>query len=259
MASAVNLKAVGAELWNNGDFDGAIAKFTEAIQICDDNEMRKILYSNRSASFMKKKLYAEAFNDASKCIEIDSNWAKGYSRKGDALFSQGKFADAYDAYNAGLRIDKNDESLKEKLEKASSAISNNTSSNKFNSSSQSNFQGLQSIPVSGILGKVVSYTRFFLLLNAIFYMVPLFGSGFSRGSYNRCVASCVLIQLVVLYSALGIPKFSMSYAQLLLEKPSSMILFLCILLLVSKQYLLALTPVVLFEFARCLEPLFTVS
>ena len=30
--------------------------------------------------------------------------AKGYSRKGDALYAQAKYTEAYNAYNAGLKM-----------------------------------------------------------------------------------------------------------------------------------------------------------
>ena len=42
-----------------------------------------------------------ALDDANKCLELDSNWIKGITRKGDALFSLKKFTDAHNAYNSG--------------------------------------------------------------------------------------------------------------------------------------------------------------
>lgn len=42
--------------------------------------------SNRSGAYAGMKKYQEALSDASKCIELNGSFVKGYSRKGLGMF-----------------------------------------------------------------------------------------------------------------------------------------------------------------------------
>ena len=64
------------------DFSKAIECYTRAIE---ENPSDHTIYGNRSASYHNLKKFDEAITDASKCIEIKSDWAKGYQRKAMAL------------------------------------------------------------------------------------------------------------------------------------------------------------------------------
>jgi tetratricopeptide (TPR) repeat protein len=74
-----------------GNYDLAIKKWTEAIDATpgSDREFLKVVYSNRSAAYLKLKQNASALADADQCVELDPNWVKGITRKGDALYAQG--------------------------------------------------------------------------------------------------------------------------------------------------------------------------
>ena len=84
-------KAAGAVAWGLGDYPLAIEKFTAALDAekagANDKTLTLTLYSNRSAAYMKVQNKSAALLDADKCISLDSNWPKGFIRKGDALFS----------------------------------------------------------------------------------------------------------------------------------------------------------------------------
>jgi stress-induced-phosphoprotein 1 len=79
-------KVAGAEAWGLGNFPLAIKKFTAALdkEKAGDKDayFLKTIYSNRSAAYMKVNNKAAALLDADQCVEIDSNWPKGYIRKG---------------------------------------------------------------------------------------------------------------------------------------------------------------------------------
>lgn len=60
-----------------------------------------VLCSNRSACYASKERYEEALADANKCVELKPDWAKGYSRKGVALFRLERFEDAKATYEKG--------------------------------------------------------------------------------------------------------------------------------------------------------------
>lgn len=80
-----------------------------------------MLYSNRSACYCSLKQYDKALQDANKTIELKKDWAKGYSRKGAALFGEGDYAKAVEAYTEGLQIEPENAQLRKGLEDAKSA------------------------------------------------------------------------------------------------------------------------------------------
>jgi len=53
--------------------------YSKAIEL---NPTDHVLYSNRSGGYASKEEYDKALEDASKCVEIKPDWAKGYQRKG---------------------------------------------------------------------------------------------------------------------------------------------------------------------------------
>lgn len=119
MASADELKAQGNQAIAAKNFDEAIDKFTQAIEIQPENH---ILYSNRSAAYASKKDWANALKDAEKTTEIKPDWAKGWGRKGTALHGNGDLLGAAEAYESGLKIDPNNAQLKSGLDSVKKAV-----------------------------------------------------------------------------------------------------------------------------------------
>lgn len=117
--SASSLKEEGSDAWKSGNFTVAIEKFSAAIQASSgDREMLKILYSNRSACYMKTKHYHAALADASKCLEYDPQWNKGLNRKADALLSLERYPEALMVYKQLLNQSPSDSALQQKVEQA---------------------------------------------------------------------------------------------------------------------------------------------
>ena len=115
-------------------YDDAVAAYTDAIRLDGSNHVfcassrrdpaasRLCLTalgradSNRSAAHAKKSKWVDALADAEKCIQLDASFARGYGRKGDALYGLGRLADAMVAINAGLKLDPGNASLQQKLQ-----------------------------------------------------------------------------------------------------------------------------------------------
>lgn len=93
------LKEQGNVALASENFSEAIEIYTKAIQLDDKNH---VLYSNRSAAYVKAGKYEEALQDANKTIELNPTWAKGYSRKGSALSLMQKYGEALTAYAEGM-------------------------------------------------------------------------------------------------------------------------------------------------------------
>jgi len=113
------LKAEGNKLLQAGDNEGAVKKYTEAIAIDPKNH---VYFSNRSAAFLKMNKPLEAVEDAVKAIEIKPTWAKGYSRKGAALYSLNRMEEAKICYEEAVKLDPNNASFKAELERCKSHL-----------------------------------------------------------------------------------------------------------------------------------------
>lgn len=81
-----------------GRNDEAIEAYSEAIRLDESNH---VLYSNRSAAYLKAGKLEEALKDGEKTIELNPTWPKGYSRKGGALFALQRYEEAFTTYNKG--------------------------------------------------------------------------------------------------------------------------------------------------------------
>eukprot|EP00730_Choanoeca_flexa_P006984 TRINITY_DN12259_c0_g3_i3.p2 TRINITY_DN12259_c0_g3~~TRINITY_DN12259_c0_g3_i3.p2 ORF type:complete len:574 (+),score=186.45 TRINITY_DN12259_c0_g3_i3:1876-3597(+) len=103
-------KAKGNAAFKAQNFKEAIEHFTAGIEVDPKNH---VLYSNRSACHASLNDYKTALEDAEKCIQAKSDWAKGYGRKGAALFGMGKYVEAAEAYDQGLSHDANSAMLKQ--------------------------------------------------------------------------------------------------------------------------------------------------
>ena len=173
-------KEAGAAAWKEGNFQKAVDEWTRAIDFGGDKEFLKVVYSNRSAAYLKLKQNAAALVDAEKCVSLDMSWVKGITRKGDALYALGRYTDAYNAYNNGLRVAPNDKSLAEKSEQAMNALRGPPESSSSNAGSSAS-----SVPAStGLLGKILTYSRIFVIANFFMYLIPFFGSSFSLNCYR---------------------------------------------------------------------------
>ncbi|KAJ3289375.1 hypothetical protein HK104_007507 [Borealophlyctis nickersoniae] len=116
--TAETLKAQGNKAFSSGDFNNAIDYFSQAIGLDPSNH---VLYSNRSAAYASLKDYQKALEDAEKTVQLKSDWAKGYSRKGAALYGLGNYEDAAAAYKKGLEYEPNNALLQKGLEDAEMA------------------------------------------------------------------------------------------------------------------------------------------
>jgi len=89
--------------------------YTKAIELDGNNH---VYYSNRSAAYAGLSNWIETLKDATKCIQINKNWAKAYFRKGQAEIELKQYAEAIKTLKAGLSVDSQNQDLKDKLTEA---------------------------------------------------------------------------------------------------------------------------------------------
>ncbi|XP_054875406.1 tetratricopeptide repeat protein 28 isoform X3 [Amphiprion ocellaris] len=85
-----------------GEFGLAVRLYSEALTADPQN---CILYSNRSAAYLRLGQYSTALDDAIKARLINPKWPKAYFRQGVALQYLGRHADALAAFASGLAQD----------------------------------------------------------------------------------------------------------------------------------------------------------
>ncbi|XP_059214709.1 tetratricopeptide repeat protein 28 [Centropristis striata] len=85
-----------------GEYALAVRLYSEALTADPQN---CILYSNRSAAYLRLGQYGTALDDAIKARLINPKWPKAYFRQGVALQYLGRHADALAAFASGLAQD----------------------------------------------------------------------------------------------------------------------------------------------------------
>lgn len=95
-------KELGTKAFMAKDYNKAIEYFTEAIK---ENPNDHTLFSNRSASYYNLNQFIKAKEDGEKCIEVKSDWGKGYQRRAMALHAMGQFEEALNDYEKGIQLD----------------------------------------------------------------------------------------------------------------------------------------------------------
>jgi len=109
---ATESKIKGNKAFQEKDYKTAIEHFTEAIK---NDPTDHLFYSNRSACYANIQEYQKALEDGEQCVKLNPQWARGYSRKGLALFYLNRIEDAIKTYEEGLKIEPDNEQLKEAL------------------------------------------------------------------------------------------------------------------------------------------------
>ncbi|KAF0696630.1 Aste57867_12611 [Aphanomyces stellatus] len=100
MAAAIQLKEQGNEAFEAKRYDEAEALYSKAIL---QDTHQHALFGNRSAARFHQKKFHEALKDAESAIALDSTWAKGHFRKGQALEALNQHRQAQHAYELAVK------------------------------------------------------------------------------------------------------------------------------------------------------------
>ncbi|EXJ87505.1 stress-induced-phosphoprotein 1 [Capronia epimyces CBS 606.96] len=113
------LKAEGNKAFAAKDYQTAAEKFSQAIELDPTNH---VLYSNRSGAYASLRDYQKALEDAEKTVEIKSDWAKGWGRKGTAQHGLGDLVGAKDSFEQALKLEPSNAQAKSGLDAVNRAI-----------------------------------------------------------------------------------------------------------------------------------------
>lgn len=82
------------EFYKKRDMDGAIEKYTEALEQCTDSvNFRAKLFNNRASAFAAKRKHIECVADCGSAIELDESYEKAYAKRATSLLVLGEPSD----------------------------------------------------------------------------------------------------------------------------------------------------------------------
>ncbi|CAG2114070.1 unnamed protein product [Medioppia subpectinata] len=109
--TAEEVKTLANEYFNRKEYDRAIELYTEAIEL---DATIATYYGNRSIAYLKKEFYGYALTDASKAIDLDKNYIKGYYRRAAAQMALNRFKQAVRDLETVVKYRPNDTDAKNK-------------------------------------------------------------------------------------------------------------------------------------------------
>merc|ERR1719502_1289110 len=115
----------GNELFKQGKFPDAIAKYSEAMK---RNPKDHVPYSNRAACYQKLMEWQLALKDAETCLSMEPTFIKGWSRKAGIHYFLKEYHKAMDAYNEILKLEPENEEAKNGLENVVRMVNSQSSS-----------------------------------------------------------------------------------------------------------------------------------
>lgn len=118
-AKAEEYRKQGNELFEKGDFPGAVKTYNEGIRR-DPNS--KALFSNRCLAYIKLMEFPTAMKDAEKCLQLDPTFVKAYARKGTIHHLMKEYHKALQAFDQGLKLDPSNKDCIEGKQKTMMAI-----------------------------------------------------------------------------------------------------------------------------------------
>ncbi|TVU17044.1 hypothetical protein EJB05_33054 [Eragrostis curvula] len=116
---AEELKLKANDAFKANKFSQAIELYNQAIEL---NSSNAVYWANRAFAHTKLEEYGSAVQDATKAIEIDPRYSKGYYRRGAAYLAMGKFKDALKDFQQVKRICPNDPDATRKLKECEKAV-----------------------------------------------------------------------------------------------------------------------------------------
>ncbi|XP_039580921.1 serine/threonine-protein phosphatase 5-like [Passer montanus] len=98
---AEELKARANEFFKGKDYENAVKLYSSAIEL---NPCNAIYYGNRSLAYLRTECYGYALADATRALQLDGKYVKGYYRRAASNMALGKFKAAlrdYEMVRAG--------------------------------------------------------------------------------------------------------------------------------------------------------------
>ena len=112
---AQEIKAIGNELFEKGEYSAALEKYQEALNF---DPLNVALYTNSAGCYVKLKDFQKALEASQKAKKIDPKWLKAYFREGEAFLHLKEYGDAAASFWEGLNLEPKNKVFKDAFENA---------------------------------------------------------------------------------------------------------------------------------------------
>ncbi|XP_028385531.1 serine/threonine-protein phosphatase 5 isoform X1 [Phyllostomus discolor] len=116
---AEELKTQANDYFKAKDYENAIKFYSQAIEL---NPSNAIYYGNRSLAYLRTECYGYALADATRAIEIDKKYIKGYYRRAASNMALGKFRAALRDYETVMKVKPHDKDAKMKYQECNKIV-----------------------------------------------------------------------------------------------------------------------------------------
>nr|XP_010915451.1 serine/threonine-protein phosphatase 5 [Elaeis guineensis] len=116
---AEEIKLLANDAFKANKFSQAIELYGQAIEL---NGLNAVYWANRAFAHTKLEEYGSAIQDATKAVELDPKYSKGYYRRGAAYLAMGKFKEALKDFQQVKKICPNDPDATKKLKECEKAV-----------------------------------------------------------------------------------------------------------------------------------------
>lgn len=116
---AEELKTQANDYFKAKDYENAIKFYSQAIEL---NPSNAIYYGNRSLAYLRTECYGYALADATRAIEIDKKYIKGYYRRAASNMALGKFRAALRDYETVVKVKPHDKDAKMKYQECNKIV-----------------------------------------------------------------------------------------------------------------------------------------
>uniref|UniRef100_A0A452FZ53 Serine/threonine-protein phosphatase n=1 Tax=Capra hircus TaxID=9925 RepID=A0A452FZ53_CAPHI len=116
---AEELKTQANDYFKAKDYENAIKFYSQAIEL---NPSNAIYYGNRSLAYLRTECYGYALADATRAIEMDKKYIKGYYRRAASNMALGKFRAALRDYETVVKVKPHDKDAKMKYQECNKIV-----------------------------------------------------------------------------------------------------------------------------------------
>lgn len=116
------LKEQGNQAYKEGDWDKALEKYTQAIQISTEERDKAVLFKNRAAVHLKCEDFDKTVKDCTQCLELTPKDPKALFRRAQAYESLEQFEKAYADVRAVQALDPKNKEVQTMLERVHKVV-----------------------------------------------------------------------------------------------------------------------------------------
>ena len=236
--TAESLKAEGNKALLSKDYDAAIEKYTDALDLQPSGVLQKQILSNRSHAYNLSGDFTNGMCDANKLIDLDPKYKRSYLRLAQALHGNGELSSAIKACDDGLQQLPNNQDLV----KFRAKITRGTG---HASSSATHGPSTESASTADTLSRYSWYIRIFIVLHAVLYPVM------PGSSFFRIMLGSMIVNFMIIYAHHGAPTDAQSYAQKCVQniatRSSLQTLMYSFIFLLSRAFFIAMVPILIVE------------